>query len=81
MLHSLAGIIRPGDGQVQLRGGRIDKLGDVQLNEVAGTTINNSGACNWRSAWPSARWPCSPRSPAVGRCCGRRGTIRAQAAD
>lgn len=27
--------------------------------------------CNWRSAWSSARWPCSPRSPAAGRCCGR----------
>ncbi|WP_319128983.1 MULTISPECIES: hypothetical protein [Streptomyces] len=44
LLHSLAGIIRLDDSQVQLRGERIDKLGDVQLNKVVGTTINNSGA-------------------------------------
>ncbi|MFI6810217.1 ABC transporter ATP-binding protein [Streptomyces luteogriseus] len=34
LLHTLAGIIRPDDGQVMLRGERIDKLGENRLSAL-----------------------------------------------
>jgi putative ABC transport system ATP-binding protein len=34
LLHTLAGIIRPDDGQVLLRGERIDKLGENRLSDL-----------------------------------------------
>ncbi|MFG3291892.1 ABC transporter ATP-binding protein [Streptomyces sp. NPDC048179] len=37
LLHSLAGIIRPDDGQVLLRGERIDKLGENRLSALRRT--------------------------------------------